>query len=256
VFGRDPSSRLRPADLVAAGLHLVFPVACAVCREPLGPGRVSALCRGCWERLERLAPVGCVRCGWPFPDAAAAEGVPAPLCQRCRESRDQFDAARAALCYREAGVARAAILLCKHGGQLGLLRRLGLLLADEAPRRLDLARVEAVIPVPLHWQRRWRRGFNQAEILGRAVARRHGIPLLRRALVRRRPTPPQQGDATARRANVRDAFSVRTPRRVCGRRLLLVDDVFTTGATANACAAALRRAGAAGVDVLTLARVA
>lgn len=136
-----------------------------------------------------------------------------------------------------------------------MLRHLARLLAEEAPGLLPLTDWDALVPVPLHWLRRWRRGFNQAEVLARAVGRRHGLPVLRRALRRVRATPPQQGGPEARRTNVREAFAVTVPVRVEGRRLLLVDDVFTTGATANACAGALLRAGAAEVGVLTLARV-
>jgi ComF family protein len=163
--------------------------------------------------------------------------------------------ARAPLRYREDGIARQAILLCKHGGRLGLLRHLANLLAQEAPALLAMQEWDALVPVPLHWVRRWRRGFNQAERLARTVGRRHDLPVLTRVLVRLRPTPPQQGNVEARRRNVRDAFGVPKPGRVAGRRLLLVDDVFTTGATANACAAVLLKAGAAAVGVLTLARV-
>jgi ComF family protein len=181
--------------------------------------------------------------------------VETPLCQRCRETRDHFRLARAALRYRQEGVARAAILLGKHGRRLALVKRLAQLLAEEAPRHLPLGDWDALVPVPLHWARRWRRGFNQAEVLARAVARRHGLPVLPRVLRRPRATPPQQGDVEARRRNVRDAFVGRAGPRVAGRRLLLVDDVFTTGATVDACARALLRAGAAEVGVLTLARV-
>jgi ComF family protein len=163
--------------------------------------------------------------------------------------------ARAPLRYREDGIARAAILLSKHGGRLPLLRHLADLLAEEAPGHLDLTRWDLLAPVPLHWRRRLQRGYNQAEILARAVGRRHAIPVAVRALGRVRATPPQQGSAEARRRNVRDAFRVRRPGRVMGRRVLIVDDVFTTGATANACARALLQAGAAAVGVLTLARV-
>ena len=156
--------------------------------------------------------------------------------------------------YRDQGIARGAILLAKHGGQLTLLRRLAALLAEEAPRRLCLQEWDGLVPVPLHWMRRWRRGFNQAAVLARAVGRRHGIPVLGRGLRRVRATPLQHGDVEDRRRNVRDAFAA-AGARIPGRRLLLVDDVFTTGATADACAHALRQAGAADVGVLTLARV-
>ena len=175
------------------------------------------------------------------------------MCQRCRETRDDFRIARAALRYRHDGIARTAILLAKHGRRLSLLRHLAGLLAESAPQYLSLGDWDGLVPVPLHWTRRWRRGFNQAEVLARAVGRRHELPVLGGALSRVRATPLQQGDFDARRRNVRDAFAVR--REVAGRRLLLVDDVFTTGATANACAAVLLRAGAAEVGVLTLARV-
>jgi len=133
------------------------------------------------------------------------------------------------------------------------MRHLAQLLAEAAPQYLSLQDWDGLVPVPLHWLRRWRRGFNQAEVLARAVGARHRLPVLAGALARVRPTPQQHGDLEARRRNVREAFAVRAV--VTGRRLLLVDDVFTTGATADACAAALLRAGAAEVGVLTLARV-
>ena len=240
-------------DVLAACLHLLFPTPCHIFQGPLDIGRVSALCGRCWGGLERMPLQGCLRCGWPFPDPAGIRGAEAPLCQRCRERRDHFRVARAVLRYRDEGIARAAILLAKHGRRLSLLRQLARLLADAVPDYLSLRDWDGLAPVPLHWIRRWRRGFNQAEVLARAVGRRHGLPVLRRALARVRATPRQQGDFEARRSNVRDAFAVRAD--VAGRRLLLVDDVFTTGATVDACAATLRRAGAADVGVVTLARV-
>ena len=242
-------------DLWAAALHLLFPTPCHVCGAPLDRERVGSLCGRCWRALERMPPAGCSRCGWPFPAVAAAAGTEQPLCQRCRESEDTFRLARAVLRYRTEGTARAAILLAKHGGRLTLLRHLAWLLAAEASRYLPLIGWDALVPVPLHWRRRWERGFNQAEVLARAVGRQHGLPVLRRALVRVRPTPRQEGDLDARRRNVREAFAVQKPQAVRDQRLLLVDDVFTTGATANACARALLDAGAAEVGVLTLARV-
>lgn len=250
-----PAIRAALQEAGAGLLHLIFPTPCHVCGGPLGPGRRSALCAACWGALERVAPAGCRRCGWPFPAAAAGRGAEWPLCQRCRETHDHFEAARSVLLYRDGGIARAAILLCKHGGRLGLLRRLAVLLAEEAPEDLMRRRWDAAVPVPLHWRRRWRRGFNQAEALAQAVGRRHGLPVERRCLARMRATPPQRGDAAARRHNVRNAFVVRRAQRIAGKRLLMVDDVFTTGATVNACAAALLAAGAAAVGVLTLARV-
>jgi ComF family protein len=248
--------RLGPRDVLAACLHLIFPTPCDLCRQPLDQDRVSALCGRCWGALERMPPEGCLRCGWPFPGPGGTRGTDAPLCQRCRETDDHFRMARAALRYREEGIARAAILLVKHGRRLSLLRHLAQLLAEAAPHYLRLQDWDALVPVPLHWTRRWRRGFNQAEVLARALGRRHGVPVLSRALTRVRATPPQQGDFEARRRNVRQAFASGDAGSVGGQRLLLVDDVFTTGATVDACAEALVRAGAADIGVLTLARVA
>jgi ComF family protein len=250
----DPAPAGPARAVLASLLHLVFPTPCHGCGKALDAARRSALCGRCWAALERMPPAGCHRCGWPLPDAAGLRGVEEALCQRCRQTADHFRVARAILLYRGGGLAREAILLAKHGGRPRLLRHLADLLAAEAPEHLALTAWDAVVPVPLHWSRRWRRGYNQAEILARGLRRRHGLPVLR-VLVRTRPTPPQHGDAAERRRNVRGAFTLPRPAAVAGRRLLLVDDVFTTGATANGCALVLREAGAADVGVLTLARV-
>jgi len=130
-------------------------------------------------------------------------------------------------------------------------RPLGELLAAALPRD---ERIDAVVPVPLHWRRRWARGFNQSELLARGIARRCGVPMVR-VLHRTRPTATQTGlSNTGRRHNVAGAFQVRRPQSVAGKRILLVDDVMTTGSTAAACARALRRAGAGRIVVLTVAR--
>jgi ComF family protein len=114
---------------------------------------------------------------------------------------------------------------------------------------------DLVVPMPLHWFRRWRRGFNQSELLAREVSRRLGLPMAAGVLARRRHAPPQSGlSSAARRRNVAGLFSVKDRLEVEGRRVLLVDDVLTTGATAQSAARALKSAGAAQVVVLTLAR--
>jgi ComF family protein len=154
---------------------------------------------------------------------------------------------------------RAAIHALKYGGRPVLAAPLGQLLAEEGAEAVPVALrdwADGVLPVPLHPARRAERGFNQAELLAAPCAARWGVRMLPRALVRARPTLPQADlDAAARRANVRDAFRVSRPGEVRGRRVLLVDDVLTTGATVGAAAGALLAAGAAAVGVLTLARV-
>ncbi|HEX8986057.1 MAG TPA: ComF family protein [Bryobacteraceae bacterium] len=151
---------------------------------------------------------------------------------------------------------RELIHLYKYRGIKTLARPLGTLLSAALPRD---ERFDAITPVPLHWLRQWHRGFNQSELLARALGRRTGIPVIR-ALKRVRPTTAQAGlSNTGRRRNVSTAFRARRAAPwsapVSGRRILLIDDVMTTGSTATACALALKRAGAARVALLTVARV-
>ncbi|MFN7996733.1 MAG: ComF family protein [Bryobacteraceae bacterium] len=166
----------------------------------------------------------------------------------CRVGGRGFDEA---FCYGAyEGTLRKLIHLYKYSGIRRLADPMGRLIVSALP--LD-RQFDAVVPVPLHWRRRWQRGFNQSELLARAIARRRGIPMLG-VLRRGSATRAQAGLSNAqRRENVAGAFRAR--RRVPGMRILLVDDVMTTGATSGACARVLKRAGAKSVSVVSLARV-
>lgn len=168
-------------------------------------------------------------------------------CTLCRLGLNGFDNVYSFGAYD--GVLRKLIHLFKFGGVRPLRRTFGGFLAQVLPRE---PRFDAIVPMPLHWRRRWQRGFNQSELLAREISRKWGIPV--RKLARRtRATPPQAGLTSAQRtANVQGAFEATT--QLKGMRLLLVDDVLTTGATAGACARALKRAGAVHVSLLALAR--
>jgi ComF family protein len=168
----------------------------------------------------------------------------------CRLGLNGFDAAYSFGAF-EAEL-RELIHVFKYGRVETLARPLGRFLALALPRTEQF---DAVVPMPLHWRRRWSRGFNQSELLARQIARRASVPV--RNLVRRvKATPPQAGLTNAkRRSNVSAAFRVSRPERVRGLRIVLVDDVMTTGATGSACARELKRAGAARVVLLTVARV-
>ena len=151
---------------------------------------------------------------------------------------------------------RLAVHALKFGGRERIAHVLGALVAQLWLRPGKLEGYAALVPVPLSGKRRRERGFNQAEVIARAVAKNAAIPIRDRLLVKKRDCPPQVGlSASARRKNVASVYRASIPRWLRGRDLLLVDDVLTTGATAEAAARALRRAGAGAVDVLTLARV-
>lgn len=166
----------------------------------------------------------------------------------CRLGLRNFDNAYCYGAYE--GVLRELIHLYKYAGMRPLAAPLGELLGAALPRD---ERFDVVVPVPLHWRRRWSRGFNQSELLARLTAKRCGVPM-RAALRRMRATDAQAGLSNSRRRrNVAGAFRARES--LAGKRVLLVDDVMTTGATASACAAALKRAGARSVALLALARV-
>lgn len=191
----------------------------------------------------------CASCRTPFLNEFPLDGE--GRCALCRTGLRGFDAAYCFGAYT--GVLRELIHLYKYGRVKTLARPLGDLLAAALPRE---ERFDAAIPVPLHWRRRWQRGFNQADLLARSIARRCGMPVVH-ALKRTRPTTAQAGlGNTARRRNVAAAFASRgRTAAVAGKRILLVDDVMTTGSTAAACALVLKRAGAAKVVLLAVARV-
>ena len=228
--------------------NLVFPDECRVCGEPLREVLRVPVCSRCLTDPEPLnAEYFCTACRAPFLN-------PAPLdengqCAMCRLGLSGFDAAYTYGSYE--GALRKLIHLLKYDGMRPLARPFGDFLARALPRE---QRWDLIVPIPLHWRRRWHRGFNQAELLAREIAKRWNVPV--RSIARRtRATSPQAGLTHAkRRANVSGAFAVKSGTRLDGMRVLLVDDVLTTGASAAACARALKRAGARHVALLTLAR--
>jgi len=180
-------------------------------------------------------------------------------CASCLDRRPNFASARAVARYRPSAESDrrslpSLIRRHKYGLDQSLAKALAEFLGEELP--YSSADCDVVVPVPLHPRRLWWRGFNQAALLAMTISRRLEKPLEVEALRRSRMTTPQTSqDHDARRRNVRRAFAVTRPARIKGRRILLIDDVMTTGATVDECARVLMAAGAARVDVLTLARV-
>lgn len=241
-------------------VDLVLPPRCLGCGVSVEtPG---TFCAPCWGSLRFLGPgEGCACCAEPADAAAAMFAVTVFegwRCGRCMADPPPFTQARAAFAY--GGAIRRAILAFKHHDRTELAGLLAGHMARAAPDWLAAgqAGAEAVlVPVPLHRWRLWRRGYNQAALLARALAQHSGREWLPDALVRVRGTRSQQGLSRAGRLrNLSGAFRVRQRERLRGRIVVLVDDVLTTGSTARRCAAALRAAGAREVRVLTLARVA
>lgn len=229
-------------------LGLVFPEDCRICGEALRDfGRVP-VCRDCLRLPAPLdAAYFCVACRTPFLNAFPLDE--SGRCALCRNGLRGFDAAYSFGVYD--GALRELIHLLKYHG----IRTLAGPLASRLVSAVPLGeRFDVIVPVPLHWRRRWRRGYNQSALLACELGRRMGLPVVE-AVRRRRATAAQTGlTRSRRRANVAGAFAPAGKPPVEGRRLLLVDDVLTTGATAAACARSLKAAGAAYVAVLTLAR--
>jgi ComF family protein len=227
-------------------LDLLLPPRCLACGQPVAA--TGTLCAGCWRGITFLGAPCCAHCGYPFDFDVGPGG----LCGACLAAAPQFDRARAAMRYDDAS--RSLILALKHGDRLHLAPPLAQWM-HRAGAAL-LADAEVQLPVPLHWTRLFARRYNQAAVLAHALVGAGGPPVAADCLIRRRRTPSQgHKNASARRRNVAGAFLVKRPDQVRGKRVVLIDDVLTTGATVEECARVLKRAGAARVDVLTLARV-
>lgn len=253
---RSIATHLRGAFRIAHGvwkhtarlaLDIALPTLCVACREPVdGDG----VCATCWAKLSFIAPPFCPRLGIPFvydpgPDMLSMEAIANP---------PAYTRARAAVRYED--VARTLVHALKYQDRTDLAPAMGRWMA-RAGREL-LTEADVLVPVPLHWKRGWSRRYNQSGALARVIERQTGVKSSSEALRRVRPTQQQIGLSRKDRAsNVQGAFKVAADRQslIHGRRVVLIDDVLTSGATVDACARALLRAKAASVDVLVFARV-
>ena len=250
IFEASPrfSSALRRGG--RAILDLLYPPLCLACRTPVSDPR--ALCADCWKALTFIEGAVCDCCGLPFELDPGSDS----LCASCMVRPPAFDRARAAIHYDDAS--KGMILALKRADRLEFAQLFAVWLRRAGAPLLDAA--DLIMPVPLHRFRLWRRRYNQSAILAQRLADLTGKPFDPCILVRTRATPSQgqMPSAKARARNVRGAFrvSVRRADNLEGHSVLLIDDVLTTGATIEACARALKRAGAEKVLVLTIARVA
>jgi ComF family protein len=218
--------------------HLIVPGVCLACHVPLPPDG-NDFCTACSQQFTDDPHLTCSRCSstvGPHTDVTAE-------CPHCRGEGFAFD--RAVRLGPYDGLLRDLILRMKQRGNEGVAEAVGECWAAKDSGRVRELAADCIIPVPLHWLRRWQRGFNQSDLLARAWEKQLGVPCLSRGLRRVRATPKQTTlSPTARRENVRGAFRVARNLNLKGRRVLLVDDVLTTGGTAHAAARALKDAGA------------
>lgn len=244
-----PSLPRRIADAV---LNLVFPESCFICSTPLSRQHDCGICDTCWEKVLKLRILEpwCPSCGIPFQNFEPGE---IHLCSDCILRPPPYSGARSFGYY--AGELSRVVLQLKFQRRQNLAGLLGPLLASTFFDCWERTEFDIVVPVPLHPRRRRTRGFNQAALLGKALARHISVPLRENVLARTRHTKPQVGLTDPERLrNVHGAFQCCDQAVVSGRRVLLVDDVMTTGATVGSAAAALLAGGALRVSVLTVAR--
>lgn len=228
-------------------LDVALPTLCVACREPVNG---EGVCANCWAKLSFIAPPLCPRLGIPF----VYDPGPGLLSMEAISDPPAYGRARAAVRYDD--VARTLVHALKYQDRTDLAPAMGRWMA-RAGREL-IEQSDVLIPVPLHWRRGWSRRFNQSGALARVIERQTGVKLLSEVLRRVRPTLQQIGLSRPQRAsNVQGAFKVAADRQseIQGRRVVLIDDVLTSGATVDACARALLRAKAVSVDVLVFARV-
>ena len=231
-------------------LDFILPTSCSYCNDPVGDSGIPFFCSSCWADFSQIQGPVCPRCGRPFDSNEALNNSPDHACLACRQEPPRFDQALSAGHFE--GSLREAVHQFKYRPCRSLGKPLGEWMATKV---LLVADLDIVMPVPLHAGRLKERGFNQALLLAHQTSEAHGIPLSCDNLFRTRHTRPQVELSGAERIrNVAGAFALRRPGEVAGRRLVLIDDVFTTGATMNECAVVLKRAGAAQVTAFTLAR--
>ena len=241
-IGLQLSSQLR--DIFETAIVFLYPAKCRVCEEFLGVASLPYICANCWQNMQFLEPPWCDICGTPEANGR---------CDECATSPPRYGKLRSIAFYHT--TLQQAIHLFKFEKKKVLAQYIIQLINAHIPADCEMAEYDFVLPIPIHKKRLRERGFNQATLLANGIATVEGIPVLTDTLVRKRHTVAQSSlDREARQQNIVGAFEVRNPDIISGKRLLVIDDVFTTGATIREAVSELWTADPAEIDVLTLAR--
>lgn len=235
--------------MVSGLADILFPPRCIICGgSPEGRGE-TPFCSECFTKVSFIRPPLCTCCGLQFTGAGSVNH----LCGECISKKPFFSTARALGIYDT--ILLDTIHLFKYSGRILIGELIGRVMAEHRYDSLSIPEFSLIIPVPLHPKKLRERGFNQSLVLGRQIAKKFAIPLDFGTLKRRIDTKPQVNLGKSERIkNVKGAFMVKEKERIEGKKILLVDDVYTTGSTVNECARVLREAKASDVAVLTLAR--
>ena len=229
---------------------VIFPPQCLGCAEILHPHSRQFFCPDCNEKIKFITGNLCPVCGTTFSDSPAKSH----LCGNCLENKTYFSCARAVVSYET--IILHAIHQFKYGSNISIGALLASFMADFSFPDVDFTDYSLIVPVPLHIKRLRQRGFNQSLILAQALAKKWQIPINFSLLKRHKFTLTQTGlNKAERNKNIKGAFEVSSKKNIAGKNVILIDDVYTTGATINECAKILTKAGAKKVTVLTLARV-
>jgi len=229
-------------------LNLLFPLICIHCKKPLAPEDYTfQLCRECRETIALNLPPFCQKCSRPLADITRTH------CRTCEETPHYFDRAWGTIIYND--TAQDLIHVFKYGGKTSLRHYFGHCLTQFwSVYQNFLPQPELIIPIPLHAARRRERGYNQSELLAQKISHHCAIPLAADCLLRQRWTPNQATQSRKERwTNIFGAFKIKKPNSIQAKNILLIDDLYTTGATVSEAARVLKMAGAQTVNVLTLA---